>query len=78
MGKIPSSPRSVLTFQIASEMDGNKEESLRCIEFAKNFMKLGDRAKAKRFLLKSERLYPTQQAKGAVVIKIDTDGFHEC
>ena len=29
-----------------------------------NFMKQGDRAKAKRFLLKAEKLYPTDKAKG--------------
>ncbi len=45
-------------------MDGNKEESLRCIDLALNYMKLGDRAKAKRFLTKSEQLYPSQKAKG--------------
>lgn len=44
-------------------MDGNKEESLRCIDFATNYLKSGDRAKAKKFLLKAEKLYPTQKAK---------------
>ena len=47
-------------------MDGNKEESLRCIDLALNYMKLGDRAKAKRFLTKAEQLYPSQKAKGRV------------
>lgn len=46
-------------------MDGNKEESLRCIDFATNYLKSGDRAKAKKFLLKAEKLYPTQKAKGS-------------
>ena len=45
-------------------MDGNKEEGYRCIDLAIQAMKLGDRAKAKRFLLKAERLYPTDKAKG--------------
>lgn len=44
-------------------MDGNKEEGYRCIELAMNYMKQGDRAKAKRFLLKAEKLYPTDKAK---------------
>ncbi len=48
-------------------MDGNKEESLRCIDLATNYMKLGDRAKAKRFLIKAEKLYPTQKAKGKLL-----------
>ena len=29
-----------------------------------DYMKKGDRAKAKRFLLKAEKLYPTEKAKG--------------
>jgi len=45
-------------------MDGNKEEGFRCIDLAIEAMKLGDRNKAKRFLLKAERLYPTDKAKG--------------
>jgi len=45
-------------------MEGNKEEGLKCIELATNYMKLGDKAKAKRFLIKAERLYPTEKAKG--------------
>lgn len=48
-------------------MDGNKEESLRCIDLATNYMKLGDRARAKRFLIKAEKLYPTQKAKGKLL-----------
>ena len=54
-------------------MDGNKEEGLRCIDLATNYMKLGEKAKAKRFLLKAERLFPTEKAKGRqpTVISID-------
>lgn len=49
-------------------MEGNKEEGLKCIELAKEYMKRGDKGKAKKFLLKAERLYPTQKAKGSCPI----------
>jgi len=54
-------------------MDGNKEEGLRCIDLATNYMKLGEKAKAKRFLLKAERLFPTEKAKELLEFLNDGD-----
>lgn len=45
-------------------MDGNKDEAEKCIEFAEKYMREGNREKAIKLLEKSERLYPTQKAKG--------------
>lgn len=47
-------------------MDGNKDEADRCIEIAKNYINEGDGEKAKKFLQKAERLFPTDKAKGNV------------
>lgn len=44
-------------------MEGNKDEAERCIEYAERFILEGRRDKAERFLLKAEKLYPTQKAK---------------
>lgn len=46
-------------------MESNKEEGLKCIDLAKEFMKRGDQSKARKFLQKAERLYPTDTAKGS-------------
>jgi len=54
-------------------MDGNKEEGLRCIELATSYMKLGNKLKAKRFLIKAERLYPTEKAKELLEFLSDGD-----
>lgn len=45
-------------------MEGNKDEAERCIELAEHCLLEGKRDKAERFLQKSERLFPTQKAKG--------------
>lgn len=45
-------------------MDGNKDEAEKCIELAEKYMRDGNREKAVKLLEKSERLYPTQKAKG--------------
>lgn len=47
-------------------MDGNKDESERCISLAIKYSKLGDREKALKFLHKAERLYPSQKAKDLI------------
>lgn len=44
-------------------MESNKEEGLRCIDLATECMKRGEKFKAKKFLQKAERLYPTQKSK---------------
>ena len=45
-------------------MDGNRDESERCIKLAEEYIKLGLNEKAKKFIYKAERLYPSKQAKG--------------
>lgn len=45
-------------------MDGNKDESNRCINIALNAAKAGDFQKALKFLRKADSLYPSQKAKG--------------
>jgi len=45
-------------------MDGNKDAAEHCIELAEKAFNSGDRANAERLLKKSERLFPTQKAKG--------------
>ncbi|PSN48438.1 DnaJ subfamily B member 12 [Blattella germanica] len=44
-------------------MEVNKDEAERCIEFAEKYLVEGNRDKAEKFLLKAERLFPTQKAK---------------
>lgn len=45
-------------------MEGNKDEAERCIEIAKKYIDEGNSEKAKKFLQKAERLFPTDKAKG--------------
>lgn len=45
-------------------MDGNKDEADRCIEIAVKYIEEGNGEKAKKFLQKAERLFPTDKAKG--------------
>ena len=47
-------------------MEGNKDESERCISLAIQYSKQGDDEKALKFLNKAERLYPTQKAKDLI------------
>ncbi|XP_021922202.1 dnaJ homolog subfamily B member 12 isoform X2 [Zootermopsis nevadensis] len=44
-------------------MEVNKDEAERCIELAKKFISEEKEDKAEKFLLKAEKLYPTQKAK---------------
>lgn len=44
-------------------MEGNRDESERCYYLANKYLSQGDLEKAKKFLNKAERLYPTQRAK---------------
>ncbi|KAL5019247.1 hypothetical protein ScPMuIL_004969 [Solemya velum] len=44
-------------------MEGNKDESEKCIRIAQRCMSDGDKEKALKFLEKAERLYPSQKAK---------------
>lgn len=45
-------------------MDGNKDESQRCIIIALDAAKSGDLKRAEKFLRKADSLFPSQRAKG--------------
>jgi len=47
-------------------MEGNRDESERCIKLAEDYIKLGLSDKAKKFIHKAERLYPSKRAKGTL------------
>ncbi|XP_069486814.1 dnaJ homolog subfamily B member 14 [Ambystoma mexicanum] len=44
-------------------MEGNRDEAERCLRIAREALEAGDRDRARRFLLKAEKLYPTKAAK---------------
>ncbi|KAH8242257.1 hypothetical protein KR038_000105 [Drosophila bunnanda] len=44
-------------------MDGNKDEAQRCIDFAVQALAAGKIEKAEKFLIKAEKLFPTENAK---------------
>jgi DnaJ family protein B protein 12 len=44
-------------------MEVNKDEAERCVEYTKRFILDGERDKVEKFLLKAERLFPTQKEK---------------
>ena len=46
------------------KMEGNRDESERCFHLANKYLSQGDLEKAKKFLNKAERLFPTEKAKG--------------
>ncbi|CAK1556011.1 unnamed protein product [Leptosia nina] len=48
--------------------EGNKDEAERCIEIAQNAFAAGNYEKAERFLMKSERMYPTARAKDLLTV----------
>jgi len=45
-------------------MEGNKDESNRCIKLAEKCLRLGDTEQALKYLNKAERLYPSTRARG--------------
>lgn len=45
-------------------MDGNKDESEKCISIALKYIRTGDKEKALKYLYKAERLYPSKNASG--------------
>jgi len=45
-------------------MEGNKDESSRCIKLAEKCLRLGDTEQALKYLNKAERLYPSTRARG--------------
>jgi hypothetical protein len=58
-------------------MEVNKDEAERCIEYAERFILDGKKDKAEKFLLKAERLFPTQKAKGKPRL-LHFFIFHDC
>lgn len=44
-------------------MDSNKDEAQRCIDLAEQAFTEGKIERAEKFLLKAEKLYPTDKAK---------------
>ena len=45
-------------------MDVNRDEAERCIDIATAALSEGQPEKAQRFLLKAQRLFPTEKARG--------------
>lgn len=60
-------------------MESNKDDAERCIELATKYLQDGNREKAEKLLLKSERLFPTAKAKGTynLLIKFVNNKFKE-
>lgn len=56
-----STPQSVNSFAVA--MDSNKDEAERCIEISIAALKNNDPDKARRFLEKAQKLFPTSKAE---------------
>ncbi|KAF4533210.1 hypothetical protein B566_EDAN011855 [Ephemera danica] len=54
-------------------MDSNKDEADRCLDYAERFLLEGRRDKAEKFILKAERLFPTQRAKD-LISKMEKQG----
>ena len=44
------------------KMEGNKDDSEKCINLALNYIKAGDKEKAIKFLNKANKLYPSKTA----------------
>lgn len=49
-------------------IEGNKDEAFKCIEIAQGAISSGNYAKAERFLMKAERLYPTSVAQDLLTL----------
>ena len=49
-------------------MDANKDVALECLDKAKHAMRHGDVEKARRMAEKSNKLFPTKEAEGIVVL----------
>ncbi|CAN7994194.1 unnamed protein product [Ixodes hexagonus] len=59
-------------------MEGNKEESKRCIELAQLYISQGQREKALKFLHKAEHLYPSKLAKDLIEYLQKLNGTTSC
>ena len=47
-----------------ANMDGNKDEALKCRELAEKYLREGKKEKALKFLEKSQKLYPSKEVEG--------------
>ena len=48
-------------------MEGNKDESEKCLRLAEKCIRIGEKDKAIKFLVKAEKLYPSNRAKGELL-----------
>ena len=55
-------------------MESNRDEAVKCLGLAEKFLREGNFDKAERFILKSQKLFPTDKAKGKK--KSKTIGYH--
>ena len=44
-------------------MEGNKDEAKKCLEIARRYLVKGDKEKARKFIGKSQKLYPLKEAE---------------
>lgn len=49
-------------------MECNKEESFRCLSIAEEYLARGDKEKAVKFIVKSQKLYLLEEANGIVSV----------
>ena len=52
-------------------MEYNRDESIKCFKLANDYLAKGDKDKALKFARKSDKLYPSVEAKGKV-------GYYYC
>ena len=45
-------------------MDGNKDDAMKCRRLAEKYLQEGNTEKARKFLEKSHRLYPSKEVEG--------------
>lgn len=57
-------------------MDSNKDEAERCIKIALNAISNNQQDKARKFLDKAQRLFPTEQAKSTSNKRLFRKGFY--
>ena len=46
------------------KMEGNKDESEKCLKIARKLAAAGDKEKAIKFVLKADKLFPSKKAQG--------------
>lgn len=61
---MPSGNRRGPPVSLTLKMEGNRDESERCLHRSETFLKIGDLEKALKFANKAARLYPSEKAEG--------------